>query len=300
MDGKGLLIAAAGGRCLHVRHSAIQPRAPAIEVDERHGDREVRCRLWPARPVGWSSKVRLPLVAPRSQTPVWERPPRNSVSCLPLVPKVLFGNALLETPFRVITVPMTRTRNRIFEAEYPYFLTCTVVGWVPVFTRPEAVQILFDCWAYMRQNRNFKLYGYVVLENHLHLIAPPPSLSNAMKSSKMYTAGQVIELLTRHGAEMLLRQLRALKLRHKTMLECQVCQEGNHPKQVRNEEMMRQKLEYLANNPVKRGAGDDPVHWRYFSARDYAGLPALGGVVTDVGGGGETGGSRRAVSEARL
>ena len=42
---------------------------------------------------------------------------------------------------------MTRTRYRIRETEYPYFLTCTVVGWLPVFTRPEAVRILFDCSA---------------------------------------------------------------------------------------------------------------------------------------------------------
>ena len=29
---------------------------------------------------------------------------------------------------------MTRTRYHIFEDEYPYFMTCTIVGWVPVFT----------------------------------------------------------------------------------------------------------------------------------------------------------------------
>jgi hypothetical protein len=40
---------------------------------------------------------------------------------------------------------MTRTRYRIFETEYPYFMTCTIVGWLPVFTRPDAVQIVFDC-----------------------------------------------------------------------------------------------------------------------------------------------------------
>ena len=35
---------------------------------------------------------------------------------------------------------MSRTRYRIFENDYPYFMTCTIVGWLPVFTRPEAVQ----------------------------------------------------------------------------------------------------------------------------------------------------------------
>ena len=176
---------------------------------------------------------------------------------------------------------MTRTRYRIFETEYPYFMTCTLVGWLPVFTRPEAVQILFDSWRFLQQQRNFKLYGYVVLENHLHLIASAPDLSDVMKSFKMYTARQIIELLERHVATVLLRQLRALKLRHKTESEYQVWQEGSKPKQLGSDEMMLQKLEYLHNNPVKRGYVDDPVHWRYSSARNYAGQPGLVDVVID-------------------
>jgi putative transposase len=32
---------------------------------------------------------------------------------------------------------------------------------------------------------------------------------------------------------------------------------------------MLQKLEYMHNNPVRRGYVDDPMHWRYSSARDY-------------------------------
>ena len=75
----------------------------------------------------------------------------------------------------------------------------------------------------------------------------------------------------------------ALKLRHKTKSEYQVWQEGSQPKLVANDEMMRQKLEYVHNNPVKRGYVDDPLHWRYSSARNYAGQPGLIEVVTDWG-----------------
>ena len=178
---------------------------------------------------------------------------------------------------------MTRTRYRIFEPEYPYFLTCTIVGWLPVFTRPEAVQILFDCWRFLQREKGFSLYGYVVLENHLHMIATAPELANAVKSFKMYTAGKIIELLETHGAAVLLRQLRASKLRHKTHSEYQVWQEGSHPKQIGNDGMMRQKLEYMHNNPVERGYVDEATHWRYSSARNYAGMPGLVDVVTDWG-----------------
>ena len=44
---------------------------------------------------------------------------------------------------------------------------------------------------------------------------------------------------------------------------------------------MRQKLDYMHANPLRRGYVDDPVHWRYTSARNYAGLPGLIDVTTD-------------------
>jgi putative transposase len=176
---------------------------------------------------------------------------------------------------------MTRTRYRIFENEHPYFLTCTIVGWVAVFTRPEAVQIIFDSWEFLKRKKKAFAYGYVVLENPLHLIASAPNLSNAMKSFKMYTTRQIIDLLERHQAKVLLRRLRALKLRHKTESEYQVREEGSKPKQIGSDEMMRQKLEYMHNNPVKRGYVDEPGHWRYSSARNYAATLGVVEVVTD-------------------
>ena len=54
---------------------------------------------------------------------------------------------------------MTRTRYRIFEDSHPYFMTCTIVGWLAIFTRPEAVQIIFDSWNFLRQEKGFRLYG---------------------------------------------------------------------------------------------------------------------------------------------
>lgn len=39
--------------------------------------------------------------------------------------------------------------------------------------------------------------------------------------------------------------------------------------------MMRQKLDYIHNNPVKRGYVSEAVHWRYSSASNYAGKMGL-------------------------
>ncbi len=65
------------------------------------------------------------------------------------------------------------------------------------------------------------------------------------------------------------------KARHKIDRVHQVWQEGSHPEQIQGEAMMRQKLEYIHNNPVARGYVDDPAHWRYSSARNYAGQAGL-------------------------
>jgi len=176
---------------------------------------------------------------------------------------------------------MTRSRYRIFDNGYPHFLTCTIVGWLPVFTRPEAVEIIFDSWRFLMREKTFRLYGYVILENHLHLIAEAPDLANVIKSFKMFTAREIIDLLESHGASVLLKQLHAMKLPHKTASNYQVWEEGSHPQQIAGDEMMLQKLEYSHNNPVKRGYVDEATHWRYSSARNYAGLPGLIDVITD-------------------
>jgi len=87
--------------------------------------------------------------------------------------------------------------------------------------------------------------------------------------------------LEANNAKTLLKWLRLLKARHKHDREYQVWQEGSHPQQIGDDEMMRQKLEYIHDNPVKRGYVDEPTHWRHSSARNYAGLPGLFPVVTD-------------------
>jgi len=39
--------------------------------------------------------------------------------------------------------------------------------------------------------------------------------------------------------------------------------------------MMIERINYIHNNPVKRGYIDIPQHWRYSSARDYEGIRGL-------------------------
>ena len=174
---------------------------------------------------------------------------------------------------------MGRDRYRILDPTAPYFLTCTVLEWLPLFAQPAHVTILFDSLRYLQQEGRLILYGYVIMENHCHLLARSPDLPKTLASFKSFTAGRLIDRLTEIDSPVL-RLLAFHKARHKTDRPHQVWQEGSHPEQIEGEAMMVQKLEYIHLNPVKRGYVDDPLHWRYSSARNYAGQAGLIEVTT--------------------
>ncbi|MGJ0516006.1 MAG: transposase [Methylomicrobium sp.] len=112
---------------------------------------------------------------------------------------------------------------------------------------------------------------FVILENHLHLVAQSPDLATEISSFKSWTAKRLLEALKEQRAEHILKQLAFYKKAHKHDRDYQVWEEGSHPEQIQSHAMMLQKVEYIHQNPVKRGYVDNPVHWRNSSARIYAG-----------------------------
>ena len=48
-----------------------------------------------------------------------------------------------------------------------------------------------------------------------------------------------------------------------------VWQEGFHPIGIDTAKFFQEKLEYLHNNPVRKGFVEEPEQWRYSSARNY-------------------------------
>ncbi len=185
----------------------------------------------------------------------------------------------LDEQERVTT--MARSRYKILENTQPHFLTCTVVDWLPVFARPALAEIVLSSLQFLQDNNRIVLYSYVLMENHLHLIASSADLKKEIGDFKSYTARTIIDELDKERAVGLLRQLQLAKLPHKKDRFHQFWQEGSHPQLIQGDEMMRQKIEYIHNNPVRKGYVDDPVHWRYSSARNYAGLNGLINVTTE-------------------
>ncbi|MUG97640.1 transposase [Scytonema sp. UIC 10036] len=169
---------------------------------------------------------------------------------------------------------MGRSRYQVLGTQ-PHFLTCTIVNWIPLFSQVEIAQIILDSLKFLHQRQRLTLHAYVIMENHLHLIASAATLSKEICNFKSFTARSIIDLLKKDNNNYILNQLEFYKLKHKHDQEYQLWQEGFHPEAILNEAMFRQKLDYIHNNPVKRGYVDEPAHWRYSSYRNYMGEEGL-------------------------
>ncbi len=106
---------------------------------------------------------------------------------------------------------MGRSRYKITEINRPHFLTNTIINWTSVFTRPDTVQIILDSFSYLQTNHNVKIYGYVILENHLHWIAQADDLSKEVGRFKAYTAKMLINYLAEAGQQNILQQFKFYK-----------------------------------------------------------------------------------------
>ena len=61
-----------------------------------------------------------------------------------------------------------RSRYRVHEPERAHFVTSTIAGWLPVFTSLACCEILAGSFAYCREHKGLRLYGWVIMENHFH------------------------------------------------------------------------------------------------------------------------------------
>ena len=170
---------------------------------------------------------------------------------------------------------MGRSRYKIVEPMHPHFITCTILHWIPIFTRVETAQIVLDSFKHLQKSDNLKIYAYVILENHLHIIASSDDLSKSMQKFKSFTAKEILHYLQQQNAKTILDQLAFYKKAHKIETSYQLWQEGIHPKRIQDEAMMIERINYIHQNPLKRGYVDEAKHWRYSSARDYEDIEGL-------------------------
>ncbi|MCF7845746.1 MAG: hypothetical protein K9L85_00765 [Candidatus Peribacteraceae bacterium] len=163
-----------------------------------------------------------------------------------------------------------RSRYRWAEEDAPHFLTMTIVEWLPVFRNQKYFEIITHSLEFCRKNKGLKIHTYVILDNHLHLIASGKNLANTIKEFKSFTAREIVDNLQKDKKAEILEKLAFHKKSYKQDSEHQVWQEGSHPQLVVSDDMLDQKIDYIHLNPVKRGLVTDSEDWVYSSAKNYA------------------------------
>jgi len=180
--------------------------------------------------------------------------------------------------------PMS-SNYKFHDQERPYFVTFTVIRWIDVFTRREYKEIIIDSLKYCIAHKGLQLYAWVIMSNHIHLIigTNDKPMQDILRDIKRHTSKTLIKAIDENIQEsrrewMLWLFGRAGKANSNNE-QYQFWQQGNHPIELWSNEAINQKLDYLHNNPVTAGWVEEPEHYLYSSARDYAGGRGLIDIV---------------------
>lgn len=168
-------------------------------------------------------------------------------------------------------------RYKILDQKGLNFITITVVDWVDLFTRKAICEIVLKNLTYCRNEKGLKIFGYVVMSNHLHLIlkaSGEKDLSSILQDFKSYTARQIIEFLESTESkesrkEWLLDQFRKAAIVDGKNNKYKIWKNGNHPIELYTPKVIRRYLNYIHRNPVVAGIVELPEHYLNSSASNY-------------------------------
>jgi putative transposase len=174
-----------------------------------------------------------------------------------------------------------RDRYIIADKEATYFLTMTVVHWIDLFTRREYKDIVVDSLNYCVRQKGVIIYGWVLMTNHLHLIARvenPHTMSNFLRDFKKFTSKscmEVVQCIHESRKDFLLDKFGFEAFITRRAEQYKVWQDGNHPVLLETQAFLLQRLHYLHDNPVRQGIVENPEEYLYSSAVDYSGRKGL-------------------------
>lgn len=172
---------------------------------------------------------------------------------------------------------MSQSHRVLPGSDCPYFVTITVSDWIPLFLSAGYCDILIDSLAHCRRLKGLRIHGYVIMPNHLHLIVSTESthsLPDILRDFKRFTSRRITRTLEREGAQKRRRLLGYAATSGKGNTSYKVWQDGYHPIAIYTPGAFRQKLQYIHDNPVRKGLIRSAEQWRYSSAGDYlTGVP---------------------------
>lgn len=152
-----------------------------------------------------------------------------------------------------------------------YFITNVIYDRIKLFISPTYIIPLIDSLNYYRYQYSVKIIGYVIMQDHIHLLLYPKveqAITDFMRDFKRFTSGRI----TRQAK--VERNLEWVGMFEQAGLETEraeykVWQDSFWEQSIDTEEFLKQKLDYIHMNPVRAGIVSNAIDYFYSSARNY-------------------------------
>jgi len=118
--------------------------------------------------------------------------------------------------------------------------------------------ILLDSLKYYQKHKDLKVYNWVFMLNHIHLIIQCKDASGVTRDFKKYTSKKLKENILKTEPSI-------LKLFDNDG-EFQLWESSNMPEIIESDEFYVQKARYIEQNPVKKSYVRKAEDWVYSSA----------------------------------
>jgi putative transposase len=169
-----------------------------------------------------------------------------------------------------------KRRQRVDDG-MPRELTFSCFRGIPFLEKDRARGWFLDALAEARRRWPVDLWAWVIMPEHVHLLVNPrePKLKLGPFAGyiKEHTARPAIRWLKENSPGFLSR----ITVQEGTVTRRRFWQPGGgYDRNVEQEFTLASMIEYIHQNPVRRGLCQRPEDWEWSSARWYAGLrPAL-------------------------
>jgi putative transposase len=159
-------------------------------------------------------------------------------------------------------------RYRIGPDASVYYVTFSIVEWLPVFVSDAAFRIVADSLNFCHERKELRTNAFVIMPTHLHAILfhrdfDSAALGNVVTDFRKFTGRQLADHCAKHLPACFTETLRRSAGDDR---QRQFWQTSRHPVGLQTEHFWRQKLDYLHENPCRKGLTRRASDWRYSSA----------------------------------
>ncbi len=149
-----------------------------------------------------------------------------------------------------------------------YYLTFTVVGWLPVFITEEPCLIITESLNYCHQHKGLRINAFVIMPTHAHLILFDKEFDNerlrrTLRDMRQFTGRQLTDFCEKRMPAAFRQVIRNPR---RTDRARQFWQQSRHPAAIWSESFWRSKWDYLHDNPRRKGLVWAGTAWRFSSA----------------------------------